>query len=75
MKNDNLNDFQNYLISKSAVNEKNAPYYVRWVSSCYTFVNQPLSDVFAHAPQAPHLPVYLIHLPTRQMLFPIFSRI
>jgi integron integrase len=45
MKNDNLNDFQKYLVSKSTVNEKYAPYYVRWVSSCYAFVNQPLSDV------------------------------
>jgi hypothetical protein len=29
MKSDNLNDFQSYLVSKPAVNEKNAPYCVR----------------------------------------------
>lgn len=40
----NLNDFEGYLVSRSAVNEKNAPYYVRWISSCYAFVNQPLSN-------------------------------
>jgi len=40
-----LNEFQSYLVSKSAVNEKNVSYYVRWVSSCYAFTNQPLSDV------------------------------
>jgi len=45
MKIDNLNVFKSYLLFKSAVNEKKVPYYVRWVSSCYAFVNQPLSDV------------------------------
>jgi len=45
MKSDNLNDFQSYLVSKSAVNEENVPYYARWVSSCYAFVDQPLSDI------------------------------
>jgi len=45
MKTDNLTGFQRYLESKSAVNKKNVPYYARWVSSCYTFVKQPLSDV------------------------------
>ncbi|MBI5675677.1 MAG: hypothetical protein HZC48_07635 [Nitrospirae bacterium] len=27
------------------VNDKYAPYYARWVSACYDFVNQPLSEV------------------------------
>jgi hypothetical protein len=49
MENDNLNDFQGYLVSKSAVNEKYAPYYVRWVSSCYAFVNQSLSDALTQS--------------------------
>ena len=45
MKSNNLTDFNSYLASKSAVNKKYAPYYVRWVSACYDFVNQPLSEV------------------------------
>ena len=45
----NLSDFKSYLASKSAVNEKYAPYYARWVSSCYAFVNQPLSDVLTQS--------------------------
>jgi len=45
MKSDNLSEFQSFLVSKSSVNKKNAPYYIRWVSSCYAFINQPLSDV------------------------------
>lgn len=49
MKSDNLTDFQKYLVSKSAVNEKYAPYYIRWVSSCYAFVNQPLSNVLTQS--------------------------
>ncbi len=40
--------FQSYVVSKSALNEKNAPYYVRWVSSCYAFVNQSLSEVLTN---------------------------
>ncbi|MEW6739143.1 MAG: hypothetical protein ACOYU2_05095 [Nitrospirota bacterium] len=48
MNDNNLNGFKGYLISKSAVNEKYAPYYVRWVSSCYAFVNQSLSDVLTN---------------------------
>ena len=45
MKSNNLTDFNSYLASKSAVNKKYVPYYVRWVSACYDFVNQPLSEV------------------------------
>ena len=45
MNSDNLNDFKSYVVSKSAVNEKYAHYYARWVSSCYAFVNQPLSEI------------------------------
>lgn len=45
MTSDNLSAFSAYLASKSAVNKKNAPYYVRWVSACYDFVNQSLSEV------------------------------
>jgi len=45
MKSDNLINFQSFLVSKSSVNKKNASYYIRWVSSCYAFTNQPFSDV------------------------------
>ncbi|MCF8053991.1 MAG: hypothetical protein K9K75_02065 [Deltaproteobacteria bacterium] len=44
-----LSKFQSYLVSKSFVNEKNAPYYTRWVYSCYAFTNQPLSKVLTQA--------------------------
>ncbi len=47
--NDNiLDEFKGYLISKLAVNEKYVPYYARWVSSCYAFVNQSLSDLLTN---------------------------
>ena len=69
MKSDNLNDFQSYLaclqVGRSPnrlLSRKNAPYYIRWVSSClpaathtlaaqagYAFANQLLSDVLTQA--------------------------
>lgn len=45
MKSDNLSAFSEYVASKAAVNRKYAPYYVRWVSACYSFLNQPESEV------------------------------
>ena len=45
MKSDNLSAFSEYVASKAAVNKKYAPYYVRWVSACYSFLNQPESEV------------------------------
>jgi integron integrase len=45
MNSDKLNDFKSFLTAKSAVNEKYVPHYVRWVSSCYAFVGQQLSEV------------------------------
>ena len=45
MNNNILDEFKGYLKTKSAVNEKYVPYYARWVSSCYAFVNQSISEV------------------------------
>ena len=34
-----LENFRNFLVSKTNVKEISAPYYLRWISSCYTFCN------------------------------------
>jgi hypothetical protein len=36
-----LQAFEQFLISKEGVPGKNAPYYVKWVSDCYRFVDKP----------------------------------
>ena len=36
-----LEGFEEYLIRKAFIQEKYVPYYLKWVSYCYTFVNQP----------------------------------
>jgi len=36
-----LGGFEGYLTSKAALNEKYIPYYLKWVSYCYSFLDQP----------------------------------
>ena len=36
-----LGGFEEYLVSKAALNDKYIPYYLKWVSYCYTFLDQP----------------------------------
>lgn len=41
MGSDNFAAFRDYLAAKSAVNKKYVDYYVRWISSCYDFLDLP----------------------------------
>ncbi len=36
-----LAGFEEYLIHKAALNEKYIPFYLKWVSYCYSFLDQP----------------------------------
>jgi len=36
-----LQAFEQFLMDKEGVPQKNAPYYVKWVSDCYRFVAKP----------------------------------
>jgi len=36
-----LQAFEQFLMDKEGVPKKNAPYYVKWVSDCYRFVDKP----------------------------------
>lgn len=37
--------FKDYLIQKALVKEKYVPFYLKWVSDCYSFLNEPVSVV------------------------------
>jgi hypothetical protein len=39
-----LRAFEVFLTKKGAVKTQNAPYYLKWVSDCYSFLNEPLSN-------------------------------
>lgn len=36
-----LQAFEQFLMNNEGVPRKNAPYYVKWVSECYRFVDKP----------------------------------
>jgi site-specific recombinase XerD len=36
-----LQAFEQFLMDKEEVPKKNAPYYLKWVSDCYRFVDKP----------------------------------
>ncbi len=37
--------FKNHIINKSLVKEKHVPYYLKWISDCYSFLNEPDSVI------------------------------
>ena len=39
-----LRAYEAYLIKKGTVNPQSVPYYLKWVSDCYSFLNEPLSN-------------------------------
>ena len=39
-----MKDFQSYLLSKRIVTEKQAPYYINWVSLCYNYFNRTADE-------------------------------
>jgi len=40
-----LSSFKDYLIQKVLVKEQYVPFYLKWVSDCYSFLNEPDSVV------------------------------
>jgi len=36
-----LEHFRTYLTEKARIKDKYVPYYIKWVSDCYSFLNQP----------------------------------
>jgi hypothetical protein len=40
-----LSGFKDYLLQKAVVKEKYVPFYIRWISDCYSFINQSDSQV------------------------------
>lgn len=38
-----LEEFRSYLTQKAPIKDKYIPYYLKWVSDCYGFLNKPLS--------------------------------
>jgi integron integrase len=39
-----LRAYENFLTKKGAVKTQYAPYYLKWVSDCYSFLNEPMSN-------------------------------
>ena len=33
-------DFKSYLLKKAVIKEKYVPFYFKWISECYSFLNQ-----------------------------------
>jgi hypothetical protein len=42
-----LNTFQTFLQDKKAIKPQYVPFYLKWVSDCYGFLNEPLSTRLA----------------------------
>jgi len=40
-------DFKSYLLKKAVIKEKYVPFYLKWISECYTFLNQPDSHILS----------------------------
>lgn len=40
-----LSSFKDYLTQKALVKEKDVPFYLKWVSDCYSFLDTPDSVV------------------------------
>ena len=36
-----LGEFEKYLVRKATLNDKHIPFYVKWVSHCYSYLEQP----------------------------------
>ena len=39
-----LRAYESFLIKKGSVKSQSVPYYLKWVSDCYGFLNEPLSN-------------------------------
>jgi len=39
-----LRTYEAYLIKKGTVKPQSVPYYLKWVSDCYSFLNEPLNS-------------------------------
>jgi integron integrase len=50
-----LQAFEQFLIHKEGVPGKNAPYYVKWVSDCYQFVDKPDTQPLTNEQTAEYL--------------------
>ncbi|MBM4066481.1 MAG: hypothetical protein FJ266_12710 [Planctomycetes bacterium] len=37
--------FKDYLTQKALIKDKYVPFYLKWVSDCYSFLNEPASKV------------------------------
>ncbi len=43
-----LSDFKGYLLQKSLIEEKYVLFYLKWVSECYSFLNESNSKILTH---------------------------
>jgi hypothetical protein len=53
-----LGGFEAYLVRKAFIQEKYVPYYLRWVSWCYSFLDQPVNSSLS----ADQMQSYLKHI-------------
>ena len=40
-----LRSYEAFLIKKGTIKPQSLPFYLKWVSDCYAYLNQPLSTV------------------------------
>lgn len=42
-----MKKFQNYLLNTAHIKSKYVPYYIKWVSECYSFLNEPIQNIIS----------------------------